>query len=206
MDATPKQGGIAFFTGFGDCYYYQPDFNQLGISINEAKPTEFEMANLLIALCIFKTEIMEHKTVRIIVDNNFLRKRGKVQRHALTEAIAAILEWCDNSGCTINEIFQSNTPEDELFLKIADRLSRNKDIEQWLEQKEETSSHLVFHSQYYSSTRPTINKDILAAINEILQEPVKDESRLCIAESSCSSHSTSRFQRMLQYFDTIFSD
>lgn len=136
VDATPEQGGIAFFTNTGSrkCFYYQPDFNQLGIQINRAKPTEFEMINLLIALFIFKKEILSHKTVRIVVDNNYLRKRGKMQRHALTEAIAAILECCDNFGCTINELFQSNKREDELFLKVADRLSRNKEIKEWLRQ------------------------------------------------------------------------
>ncbi|KAG4073986.1 hypothetical protein HA402_014191 [Bradysia odoriphaga] len=99
-DATPEQGGIAFYTktGWQKCFYYQPDFSELGIRIDPAKPTEFEMINLLVALFIFKREILNHKTVRIIVDNNFLRTRAKSQRHALTEAIAAILESCDLFG------------------------------------------------------------------------------------------------------------
>lgn len=203
MDATPKQGGIAFFTMCEDCFYYQPDFNELGIEINETKPTEFEMINLLIALCVFKSEILNHKTVRIIVDNNYLRKKGKMQRHAITEAIAAILEWCDNFGCTINEIFESNKAEDEPFMKIADRLSRNKEIQPWLEQKEETEVwDAVIHSEY-STICPRINEHILASINKILQESSKEKSQLCIAESSSSTSLNSRFQRMVQYFNSM---
>lgn len=141
VDATPSQGGIAFFTGTGweQCFYYQPVFANFGIEINAMRPTEFEMVNLLIALFIFKTEILNHRTVRIIADNNNLRKKGKIQRYPLTEAIAAILQWCDYYGCTINDIFESNTREDVPFMLVADKLSRNKDIGLWVKQKKEAN-------------------------------------------------------------------
>lgn len=206
VDATPEQGGIVFFTNIAGSYYYQPDFKMLGIAVNPAKPTEFEMINLLIALCIFKAEILSHKTVRIIVDNNNLRRKGKMQRHALTETIAAILEWCDNFGCTINEIFQSNTPEDEPFLKIADKLSRNKEVKEWIK---ENASELPYPIlQYgYKKIQPC-NEHILTLLGNVFIAREKDEgeaeSTACETESiACeteSVHSTSRLRRIMQYF------
>lgn len=224
VDATPKRGGIAFFTntGFNQCFYYQPDFIKLGVAINETRPTEFEMINLLIALFIFKNEILKHKTVRIIVDNNYLRRRGKVQRHALTEAVAGILQYCDDFGCSTNEIFESNTPEDKPFFKVADRLSRNKQLRQWIDGNEESREreHGLAFSSWQCVTGASYNEipmriqdlfnafvypDLFERVNEILAR--NNQHMFYIRESFNPTTATERYltteryRRMMAYLN-----
>lgn len=206
VDATPKRGGIVFYTNTGimDCFYYQPDFNELGIEIDPSKPTTFEMVNLLIALFIFKKEILNHKTVRIIVDNNNVRKKGKIQRNGLTEAIGAILEWCDDYGCTINELFQSNMPNDKPYLRVADKLSRNMKMDelmQWLSQWDESDQSwgFVIHASYKEilpMRKAEISQYLVALMNGLLPE-LHDLSNY-VPESYYCPDECGRFQRMFE--------
>lgn len=172
VDATPLQGGIAFYTcmGWQTCFYYQPNFKELGIDVNPMRPTDFEMINLLIA-------------------------------------IAAILQWCDNFGCTINEIFNGNTSEDEPLLKIADRLSRCREIREWVRQIEKTKLDkswerifLAVYKEIPSFRTEVIDEYFSTAINKILETNYFMEA---VVPESYVTYECPRFRRMIYYFERM---